>query len=278
MMHHNKIIAAMIILLSLPGCSLQDSMLYYPSFDRPSSAFLASRYIRHWPADDAGYRGLVSTLPADAAKGTVVVFHGNAGTAADRDFYVQWLAPLGYRVLLAEYPGYGGRMGKPGEAAFVSDARSTLRLAFEQFGGPVFILGESLGCGVAAAAARDVPVPVEGLVLFTPWDTLLAVAKGTFPWLPVRWFLKDTYDTVGNLRSFPGPIAVIGAEHDEVVPVRHAQELYRSLAGNKKMWMITGAGHNDWPDRMDPSWWREIMEYVSGRESAAAPRGKVQEF
>jgi uncharacterized protein len=262
-----------VLLLLVSGCSLQDSMLYYPNVDRPSSAVLASRHLRYWPADDAGYRGLVSTLPADAGKGIVIVFHGNAGTAADRDFYVEWLAPLGYRVLLAEYPGYGGRTGRPAETVFVKDAHATLRLAFEQFGGPVFLLGESLGCGVAAAAAKDPPVPVSGMALFTPWDTLLAVAKSTFPWLPVRWFLKDTYDSVGNLRSFPGPIAVIGAEDDEVIPVRHAQELFRSLAADKKLWMVRGARHNDWPDRMDPSWWREIMDHVSGGIARSRYRG-----
>jgi uncharacterized protein len=267
MMHHFKIIAAIIILLAFPGCDLQDTMLYYPSFHRPSPEFLSTRHLRFWPADDTDYRGFISTIPNDRAKGTIIVFHGNAGTAAERDYYVQALAPLGYRVILAEYPGYGARTGKPGEASFVNDARSVLRLAFERSEKPVFLLGESLGCGVAAAAANDMTVPIEGIILITPWDTLLSVAKGKFPWLPVRMFLRDTYDTAGNLRLFQGPIAVIGAERDEVIPVRHAQELYRSLSGKKKMWMITGAGHNDWPDRMDPSWWREIMEFARGKNS-----------
>jgi len=270
-MHHFKNIAALIILLAFPGCGLQDSMLYYPGFYRPSPDFLSARNLRFWPAGDSDYRGFMSTIPNGHAHGTIIVFHGNAGTAAERDYYVQALAPLGYRVILAEYPGYGDRTGKPGETVFVSDARSTLRLASEQFGGPVFLLGESLGCGVAAAAARDVPVPVAGIILITPWDTLLSVAKGKFPWLPVRLFLKDSYDSVGNLRSFSGPVAVIGAEHDEVIPVRHAQELYRSLEGNKKMWMIKGSGHNDWPDRMDPSWWREIMAYVDAKSATKQP-------
>ena len=271
MMHHFKFIAVIIILLSLPGCDLQDSMLYYPSFHRPSPEFLAARHLRFWPADDTDYRGFISTIPKDRAKGTIIVFHGNAGTAADRDYYVQALAPLGYRVILAEYPGYGARTGKPGEATFVNDARSVLRLAFERSEKPVFLLGESLGCGVAAAVVKDTTVPIGGIILITPWDTLLSVAKGKFPWLPVRLFLRDTYDTAGNLRSFQGPIAVIGAGHDEVIPVRHAQDLYRSLSGTKKMWMITGAGHNDWPDRMDPSWWREIMAYVDAKSATKQP-------
>lgn len=237
-------------------------MLYYPSSYKPSSAAMAAQHLQFWPSEAGDYRGFVSTMPQGHARGTIIVFHGNAGAASDRDYYPKELTPLGYRVLLAEYPGYGGREGKPGEASFVNDARTTVRLAIEQFGKPVFLLGESLGCGVAAAMAKDAPVQIDGIILFTPWDTLLAVAKGTFPWLPVAWFLKDTYDSIGNLRSFRGPIAVIGAERDEVIPVRHAEELYRSLPGKKKLWLVKGAGHNDWLDRIEPSWWREIMEFV----------------
>jgi len=246
-------------------------MLYYPSSSRPSPEFLSARHLRFWPAGDTDYRGFISTIPNGHANGTIIVFHGNAGTAAERDYYVQALAPLGYRVILAEYPGYGARTGTPGEASFVNDARAVLRLTFEQSEKPVFLVGESLGCGVAAAVVKDTTVPIGGIILITPWDTLLSVAKGKFPWLPVRLFLKDSYDSVGNLRSFSGPVAVIGAEHDEVIPVRHAQELYRSLEGNKKMWMIKGSGHNDWPDRMDPSWWREIMAYVDAKSATKQP-------
>jgi len=197
-------------------------------------------------------------------KGTIVVFHGNAGAAADRVYYAEALAPLGYRVILAEYPGYGGRKGKPGETIFVNDAKETARLAFEQFGKPVFLLGESLGCGVAAAAAGDSAVQIDGLILMAPWDTLLSVAKEKFPWLPVRLFLNDKYDSIGNLKHFRGRIAIAGAERDDVIPIHHADALYQSLSGEKKMWIIKTAGHNDWFDLVGPSWWKDVMDYVGG--------------
>ena len=80
-----------------------------------------------------------------------------------------WL-PLGYRVLLAEYPGYGARKGELSEETFVRDAKETLRVASERYGGPLYLLGESLGCAVAAAAAKDSPVEIDGLILITPWE------------------------------------------------------------------------------------------------------------
>ncbi len=265
-----KIISRIILLLfvlTLYGCNLQRSMLYYPSTYVPSQAFLSAENIQFWPSDSNDYRGFISTLQANKIKGTIIIFHGNAGTAADRVHYVNTLTHLGYRVILAEYPGYGGRKGELGEETFVLDAKETLRLASEKFGSPIFILGESLGCGVAAATAKDSPVKIDGIILITPWDTLLSVAKEKVTWLPVRLFMRDKYDTVGNLKEYQGRIAVIGAEQDVVIPIQHAQALFKSLSGgqaSRKMYTIKGAGHNDWPGMVDPDWWKEITDYIQG--------------
>jgi hypothetical protein len=194
----------------------------------------------------------------------VVVFHGNAGTAADRAYYVKALSSIGYRVILAEYPGYGQRGGQLGEKSFVDDAQATIRLIFEKYGEPLFLLGESLGCGVAAGAAKDPSLRIDGILLITPWDTLLAVAKSMFPWFPVGLIMTDKYDSIENLKSFQGRIAVVGAERDDILPIRHAHALYQSLTGKKKMWTLKGAGHNDWPMGVDVSKWREFMDFVRG--------------
>jgi alpha-beta hydrolase superfamily lysophospholipase len=220
--------------------------------------------LRFWPSSAGGYRGFTgSTEPADA-RGTFIVFHGNGGTAADRDFYAKALGGLGFRVILAEYPRYGGRGGELGEKSFVQDAVETVRIAFRMHGGPVYLLGESLGCGVVATTVASAPVPVAGVVLITPWDTLSSVAGDHFPFLPVRLFLKDSYDSVTNLSNFRGPIAVVGAERDGIIPIRHARDLYGTLSSPaKRMWAIPKAGHNDWPMHVDRSFWDEIVSHVS---------------
>lgn len=251
------------------GCNLQNNFLYFPSSILPTAESLKAAQLMPWPVSSATeYCGLVATRATKDAKGTTIVFHGNGGTAVDRTFYVETLAALGYRVILAEYPRYGGRKGELGEKAFVDDAIKTVGLAFERFGGPIFLLGESLGCGVATAAAQKTSVKIEAIILLTPWDTLAAVAESKFPLLPVRLFLTDTYDNIGNLKSFQGRIAVVGVGRDEVIPVRHAQNLYRSLATPaKRMWLLPAAGHNDILAYTNPRWWQEIMDFASGNDS-----------
>ena len=143
----------------------------------------------------------------------------------------------------------------------------TVRLASEKFGDPIFLLGESLGCGVAAAVAASTPVPVAGVVLITPWDTLQSVAKTHFPFMPGWLFLKDSYDSVANLSKFRGKIAVVGAERDEVIPLRHARDLCQSLSARTiRMWVVGKAGHNDWPMYVDQSWWEEVVGFVGAGE------------
>ena len=102
-----------------------------------------------------------------------------------------------------------------------------------------------------------------GIILITPWDTLAAVAKSLFPFLPVTMLLTDKYDSIGNLQSFKGNISVVGAERDEILPIRHAHNLFANLPeGKKRMWVIQGAGHNDWPFHADDSLWREMTDFV----------------
>ena len=242
---------------------MQNMFLYFPSSEFPSERILASENMKFWQRTDGDYRGLTSATDATAPSGTIVLFHGNGGTAFDRGFYLQPLMKLGFRVILAEYPKYGGRPGKVGEKPFVADGLETVKITYEQYGAPLYLLGESLGCGVAAAIANQTSTPIAGIILITPWDTLASVAKSIFPFLPVKFILTDKYDSIENLKSFKGNISVIGAEQDEILPVQHAKNLYVSLPeGRKRLWIIKGAGHNDWPFHADASLFKEITDFV----------------
>jgi len=245
------------------GCNMQNKFLYFPSSEVPSERMLASVNMKFWPQTADGYRGLISALDAPAPSGTIVLFHGNGGTAFDREFYLEPLMKLGFRVILAEYPKYGGRPGKVGEKPFVNDGLETVNLAYKQYGEPLYLLGESLGCGVAAAIAKQIDIPIAGIILITPWDSLASVAKSLFPFLPVKLVLTDKYDSIENLKNYPRKISVVAAERDEILPIRHAYNLYESLPeGGKKMWVIKGAGHNDWPFYADASLFKEITDFI----------------
>ena len=238
----------------------QRSLLYLPAGATLDE--IARGGLQPWPSA-ADFRGLVAE-PAAPARATAIVLHGNAGHAGHRDFYAAALAPLGWRVILAEYPGYGARRGETGEAAFAADARETIRLAHRQYGEPLVVIGESLGAGVAASALAAGELPVAGLWLITPWDRLERVAAHHYFWLPVRWLLRDRYDSVVHLAAYRGPVLVTLAERDGIVPARFGRALFDALPGPKRLSVVTGADHNDWASRLDERGWREAAGFVLG--------------
>jgi pimeloyl-ACP methyl ester carboxylesterase len=262
-----------VLLLSIVGVALlvlallyawQDRLLYFPV--RAASHALAVDGLAAWPSAQ-DLRGLLHA-PAGPVRGTVLVFHGNAGHAGHRAFYAQAIAPQGWRVLLAEYPGYGPRTGRPSEASLVADAEATIVQAHRDFGAPLVVVGESLGAGVAAAAAARRPSLLAGLVLITPWDRLARVGALHYPWLPVEAMLRDRYDSAAHLARFDRPVVVAVAEHDALVPARLGRDLHAALPGPKRLVVIPDAGHNDWPERVDGDWWRAVLDFAAGASSA----------
>ena len=252
----------------------QDQLLFLPDPTPPSAENLRSGSgpsLTIWPpGSGSAFRGYVG---ADDEvnrgwRGTLVLFHGNAGNGRDRTYYLGALEPLGMRVILAEYPGYGGREGTPGEAILVDDGRETVRLARAAFGEPLWVVGESLGAAVAAQVAVAPGVPATGLVLITPWDNLPDLAQAIYWYLPARWLVHDRYDTRAALQSFQGPKAVLIAGRDQIIPPAQSQRLYEALPEPKRRWRVPEAGHNDWPFKVGMAWWGEVLAWLE----ATAPQ------
>jgi pimeloyl-ACP methyl ester carboxylesterase len=240
---------------------LQNALLYFPS--RAPAAQLERGGLRAWPSVQ-DFRGLVAQPPGDTpARATAIVFHGNAGHAGHRAFYADALVPLGLRVILAEYPGYGPREGQPSEAALIADAAQTVALAHRTYGEPLLLIGESLGAAVAAGAAVQTG-RVGALMLITPWDRLENVASHHYPLLPVRWLLHDRYDSAASLQGIGRPprTLVVVAERDDIVPARLGTALHAGLPGQPRLTTIARAGHNDWPDRVDAAWWEDALRFL----------------
>lgn len=238
----------------------QDKLLYFPERASVAEMEHASGGLAPWPtAPD--FRGLLAE-PDTPARATAIVFHGNAGHAAHRHFYVDPLTRLGLRVILAEYPAYGPRPGEVGEKSLVADAEQSIALAHRSYDPPLLIIGESLGAGVAAAASAGQRELIGGLLLITPWDRLEHVAGYHYPLLPVQWLLRDRYDSVAHLTAFGRPVLVAIAARDEIVPAQFGRALHAALGEPKRLEIIEGARHNDWFDRLDDAWWRRAIDFL----------------
>ena len=239
----------------------QNKLIYRPSPIALDQQARVAGIIKKWPSVQA-FRGWSSGKERHDLKATVIVFHGNSGAALQRVYYSEALERLGFRVLLAEYPGYGGRDGTPSETVLVNDALETIDQANQLYGGPIYLWGESLGAAVVAGAANQTSVPLAGLIMFLPWHSLPALAQHLYWYLPARWMVRDQYNSAQNLQPLNIPIAVVMAGQDQLVPNAHSERLFQSLTTRKKLWRFESAGHNNVP--MDPNlaWWGEVMQFL----------------
>lgn len=255
------------IIAVFAGC--QRDLIYYPEKAGEEELLAeAQRYgVEEWRNRNNGLIGWKA--PAPPGSGPVrraVVFHGNAGMALHRTSYAEGLHAVPGRgrwtVYLLEYPGYGSREGNPGEDAFYQAAREALGELFASGQEPVILIGESLGTGVATQMAAEFPERVEGILLVTPYTTLADVGARHFRWLPVRWLLLDRYDNVAALAGYEGPVAVLLAENDEVIPADLGQELYDNYDGPKRLWVQEGSNHNTLDLSPGRPWWEELTRFL----------------
>lgn len=246
--------AGLVLLVAL----FQRRLLYLPS--RISTADLASLAqagnFQPW-TNAVGQRvGWWRPVPSGRSQGCVLVTHGNAGSAVGRDYLANPIQEaLALDVYLLEYPGYEDRPGEPTQESLLAAAREAAGLLAGRTN--LFLVGESLGTGVASYLASKLGSKVSGVLLMVPYNRMTDTAASHYPWLPVRWLLKDPYPSADWLPRYGGPVAFLLAGSDRIVPSRLGQALYDAYPGRKRIWVIPGADHEDVLSQPE-SWWEEV--------------------
>ena len=187
-----------------------------------------------------GERVLVSTQPRDE-RDALLYFGGNAEDVSLNMPDLSAAFPK-RAIYLLHYRGYGGSSGQPSEVGLVADSIALFDRVHALHSN-VLVVGRSLGSGIAVhlASVR----PVERLVLITPYDSLVAVAAHQYPFVPVRWLLRDKFESWRYAPKVTAPTLVVAAEQDEVIPPDNTRLLEtRFRRGVVSFKVIPGVGHN----------------------------------
>ncbi|RIK82678.1 MAG: alpha/beta hydrolase [Planctomycetota bacterium] len=186
-------------------------------------------------------------VPHPQPRAVVLFAHGNGENVAS-------LAPLlrllhdrvAVTTFAWDYRGYGRSGGKPHEENLLSDARTAQRWLAARAGvrpEDVVVYGRSLGGGVAVGLASQ--HLVRGLVLERTFAGLVETAAHHFPWLPVRWLMKNRFPSIERIASYRGPLLQSHGTADEVVPFDMGRRLFEAAgSANKRFITCEGADHN----------------------------------
>ena len=243
----------------------QSRLVYYPEVGREVAVTPQSYGLAFEPAEIRTSDG--ETLhawwvPAERARGSVLLFHGNAGNISHRLDYLQMFNRLRYSTLVVDYRGYGNSTGRPSEEGTYRDAEAAwdyLRQSKSVRPRELVVAGESLGCAVATwLAARIQPGAV---LLFSPFTSVSDLGAEIYWFLPVRLISRIGYDNIENLKRLRAPLFVAHSRDDDIIPFGHGRRVFES-AGEPKAFLEMRGGHNQGFIFTRPEWVGQMAAFL----------------
>jgi uncharacterized protein len=212
----------------------QRRLVFNPEVERkvplPRSSGHRTRSIVLRAKDGTRLAGWLMT-PTTAGPHPAVLYFGG------RSEEVSWVARdagrmfPGMTVLAVNYRGYGESLGVPHERHMVDDGRVLFDWLSERGQvdpAKVAVVGRSLGSGVAVQVAMK--RLVHAVVLITPYDSVLALARRRFRAVPIGFVLRHRFESVKYAALLKAPTYVLRAATDDVVPHSHTDTLVAKLA------------------------------------------------
>jgi hypothetical protein len=267
-----KIAAAVAIGLPLVVYFAQDRLIFYR---QPLAEARRAEIARRFPAaaevtiasaDGAKLHGWI-VKPPGVERAPLVLYYG--GNAEEASYILDAIGDPargdtpGVAWLVINYRGYGASEGAPSEVSLVADALAQYDYASALSGidaQRIFVFGRSLGSGIAVQLASR--RPVKAVLLVTPYDSLAAVARRHYWYLPVDWMLKHRFDSIGLAPQMKQSLLCIIAGRDEVIPPEHAERLFAAWAGPKRKVVLGGASHNTTDSTSE--FWPAVREFLNG--------------
>jgi pimeloyl-ACP methyl ester carboxylesterase len=188
----------------------------------------------------AGIRGKAFGRP----RGTVILFHGNAELAIGMADLALFLRQNGFDTFVPEYPGYPGVPGPPSIKRIQTHLKQQATELEDTVQKPVILLGRSLGAAAALSVVSE--WKPQALVLISPFDRLVSVAKTHYFYFFPQVLLRERWDNIQASQTLSLPWLAIHGQNDWIIPLALGRALHEAYPGPTKFFhVIPNAGHND---------------------------------
>jgi fermentation-respiration switch protein FrsA (DUF1100 family) len=239
----------------------QRNLLYHPSVDGHQGDKIIFDYEEVFIKNNEGVKLKAWLHEKDLInKKTILFFHGNAGELSNRNYKLNELSQFDINFLIVAYRGFSGNKGKPNEQGLYEDAKSALSwLKIKGVNEKNLILyGESLGTAVAIEAAQN--KDLAGIILESPFTSMVELAEKYYPFLPVKLLLKDKYETIKKLPKINSPLLVLHGRLDDIVPFAMGKKLFDKANEPKFKYFIDNDDHMI---RYDQKLLDQIKKFIS---------------
>ena len=157
---------------------------------------------------------------------TIIYFHGNAGSLENRIHKLNHFENMNINFLIIAWRGFSGNEGKPSEQGLYVDGKSAIDWIIKKGADEenLILYGESLGTGVATHLAQN--RSFAGVILETPFTSMVEAAKIFYPYIPVKILLKDKFENNKKIKNIISPILVMHGEIDQIIPFSMGKKIY----------------------------------------------------
>ena len=164
---------------------------------------------------------------------TIVFLHGNTGKLENRIHKINHFKNMDINFLIIAWRGFSGNAGKPSEKGLYEDAESAVRWLKRKGlkNKDIVLYGESLGTGIAIHIAQN--NKFAGVILESPFTSMVDAAKNVYPYFPIRLLLKDKYENDKKIKNIESPILIMHGQKDQIVPFWMGKKIYK-LANDPK--------------------------------------------
>ena len=157
---------------------------------------------------------------------TLLFFHGNAGSLENRIHKLNRFGEMKINFLIIAWRGFSGNKGKPSEKGLYEDGQSAIQWLLEKGLNEkdIIIYGESLGTGIATHLSQN--KDFAGVILETPFTSMVDAAKTFYPYIPVNLLLKDKFKNEDKVKNINSPILIMHGEVDQIVPFAMGKRIF----------------------------------------------------
>ena len=157
---------------------------------------------------------------------TILFFHGNAGSLENRIHKLNHFRDMSVNFLIIAWRGFSGNEGKPSETGLYEDGESAIKWLIKKGVDEknIIIYGESLGTGIATHLSQN--RNFAGVILETPFTSMIDAAKKFYPYIPVGFLLKDKFENKDKIKNVRSPILIMHGEKDQIVPFEMGKKIF----------------------------------------------------
>ena len=192
---------------------------------------------------------------------TILFLHGNAGSLENRIHKINHFNYMDVNFLIVAWRGFSGNKGKPTENGLYIDAKSAVKWLKNKGVNEedIIIYGESLGTGVGTEIAQN--KNFAGIILESPFTSMVDAGADKYPIFPIRFLLKDKYESDKKIKNIKSPILIMHGEVDKIVPFWMGKKMY-DLAEEPKYYYFSK--YDDHMMEYNDELLSELKKFING--------------